>query len=95
MKVTMNEPGDFTFRGSFSVGYPRPSTSFLFGPISRDLRANVTVRIRIPIRREDEANGQARGRRGAETRGGYVGVGRDNACFKNRFHSSRSFTLVP
>ena len=49
MKVTMNEPGDFTFRGSVAVGFPRPSTSFLFGPISRDLRANVTVRIRIPI----------------------------------------------
>ena len=24
-----------------------------------------------------------------------TGVGRDKACFKNRFHSSRSFTLVP
>jgi hypothetical protein len=34
-------------------------------------------------------------RRGIETRGGYVGIGRDNACFPNRFHSRRSFTLVP
>ena len=34
-------------------------------------------------------------RRGVTTRGGYAGVGRDKACFKNRFHSSRSFTLVP
>jgi hypothetical protein len=34
-------------------------------------------------------------RRGAETRGGWVGVGRDNACFPNRYHSKRQFTLVP
>jgi hypothetical protein len=33
--------------------------------------------------------------RGVVTRGGYAGVGRDKACFKNRFHSSRSFTIVP
>jgi hypothetical protein len=93
MKVTMNEPGDFTFRGSIAVGYPRPSTTFLFGPISRDLRANVTVRIRIPIPARFKR--MIKRRRGVKVRGGYAGVGRDNACFKNRFHSSRSFTLVP
>lgn len=93
MKVTMNEPGDFTFRGAVSVGFPRPSTTFLFGPISRDLRANVTVRIRIPIPARFKR--MIRRRRGVETRGGYAGVGRDKACVKNRFHSSRSFTLVP
>ena len=93
MKVTMNEPGDFTFRGSIAVGYPRPSTTFLFGPISRDLRANVTVRLRIPIPARFKR--MIKRRRGVETRGGYAGVGRDNACFKNRFHSSRNFTLVP
>lgn len=93
MKVTMNEPGDFTFRGAMAVGYPRPSTSFLFGPISRDLRANVTVRIRIPI--PARIKRLVKRNPGARTHGGYRGVGRDNACFKNRFHSSRSFTLVP
>ena len=93
MKVTMNEPGDFTFRGAVDVGFPRPSTTFLFGPISRDLRANVTVRIRIPIPARFKR--MIRRRRGVETRGGYAGVGRDKACVKNRFHSSRSFTLVP
>ena len=93
MKVTMNEPGDFTFRGAVSVGFPRPSTTFLFGPISRDLRANVTVRIRIPIPARFKR--MIKRRRGVETRGGYAGVGRDKACVKNRFHSSRSFTLVP
>ena len=93
MKVTMNEPGDFTFRGSMAVGYPRPSTSFLFGPISRDLRANVTVRIRIPI--PARIKRLVKRNPGARTYGGYRGVGRDKACFKNRFHSSRNFTLEP
>ena len=95
MKVTMNEPGDFTFRGSFFVGYPRPSTTFLFGPFKRELRTNVTVRIRIPIPARFKRMIKRAGRRGIETRGGYAGVGRDKACFKNRFHSKRTFTLVP
>ena len=95
MKVTMNEPGDFTFRGSVSVGYPRPGRVFLFGPFERELRANVPVRIRIPISASFKRKIKRAARRGVETRGGYAGVGRDEACFKNRFHSSRSFTLVP
>jgi hypothetical protein len=92
MKVAMNEPGDFTFRGSYSVGQAR---GFIFGPIRRDLRANVPVRIRIPVSPRFKRTIKRAARRGVETRGGYVGVGRDNACFPNRFHSSRSFTLVP
>jgi hypothetical protein len=95
MRVTMNEPGDFTFRGSYSVGAPRPGRAFAFGPIRRDLRARVTVRIRIPISPRFRRMIKRAARRGVETRGGYVGVGRDNACFANRFHSRRSFTLVP
>jgi hypothetical protein len=95
MKVTMNEPGDFTFRGSVSVGSPRPGRSFRFGPIRRDLRAKVTVRIRIPVPRRFKPMIKRAARRGVETRGGWVGIGRDNACFPNRYHSSRSFTLVP
>ncbi len=95
MKVTMNEPGDFTFRGSVAVGYPRPGRSFLFGPFQRELRANVTARIRIPIPPRFKPMIKRAARRGIETRGGYAGVGRDKACFKNRFHSSRSFTIVP
>lgn len=95
MKVTMNEPGDFSFRGSVSVGQPRPGRTFLIGPIQRDLTANRTVRIRIPIPPRFKPMIKRAARRGVETRGGYVGVGRDNACFPNRFHSRRSFTLVP
>ncbi len=95
MRVTMNERGDFTFRGSFSVGQPGPGRSFVFGPIRRNLRANVTVRIRIPVSPRMKRKIKRAARRGIETRGGYVGIGRDNACFPNRFHSRRSFTLVP
>jgi hypothetical protein len=95
MKVTMNEPGDFSFRGSVAVGRPRPGRTFLFGPFQRELRANVPVRIRITIPPRFKPMIKRAARRGIETRGGYAGVGRDKACFKNRFHSSRSFTLVP
>jgi hypothetical protein len=95
MKVTMNEPGDFTFRGTVSVGQPRPGRVFLFGPFERELRANIPVRVRIPITASFKRKIKRAARRGVETRGGYAGVGRDKACFKNRFHSSRSFTLVP
>jgi hypothetical protein len=93
MKVTMNEPGDFTFRGSYRIGLSR--VGVLFGPFERELRANVPVRIRIPISASFKRKIKRAARRGVETRGGYAGVGRDKACFKNRFHSSRSFTLVP
>ena len=85
----------FSFRGSVSVGQPRPGRAFLFGPIERDLKANITVRIRIPIPPRLKRMIKRAARRGVMTRGGYAGVGRDKACFKNRFHSSRSFTLVP
>jgi hypothetical protein len=95
MKVTMNEPGDFTFRGSVSVGQAAPGRSFLFGPIRRELRPKVPVRIRIPISRQFKRMIKRAARRGVETHGGYVGIGRDNACFPNRYHSSRSFTVVP
>jgi hypothetical protein len=93
MKVTMNEPGDFTFRGSYRIGLSR--VGVLFGPFDRELRANVPVRIRIPISASFKRKIKRAARRGIVTRGGYAGVGRDKACFKNRFHSSRSFTLVP
>ena len=95
MKVTMNEPGDFSFRGSVAVGVPRPGRTFLIGPTTRDLRANVTIRIRIRIPARFKRMIKRAARRGIQTRGGYVGVGRDNACFPNRFHSRRIFTLVP
>jgi hypothetical protein len=93
MKVTMNEPGDFTFRGSYRIGLSR--VGVLFGPFERELRANIPVRIRIPISASFKRKIKRAARRGVETSGGYAGIGRDNACFKNRFHSSRSFTLVP
>ena len=48
VKVTMNEPGDFTFRGSVSVGF-RARDDLPLRADQRDLKANVTVRIRIPI----------------------------------------------
>jgi hypothetical protein len=54
----------------------------------------VPVRIRIPIPARFKRMIKRAGR-GVVTRGGYAGVGRDKACFKNRFHSSRSFTIVP
>jgi hypothetical protein len=95
MKVTMNEPGDFSFRGSVIIGQAGPGQAFLFGPISRDLRANVTIRIRIRIPQRFKSMIKRAARRGVGARGGYAGVGRDRACFPNRFHSKRIFTLVP
>ena len=92
MKVTMNEPGDFSFRGSISIDR---GPGFGFGPIRRELRAKVTVRIRIPVPPRFKPMIKRAARRGVETRGGYVGIGRDNACFPNRFHSRRSFTIGP
>jgi len=95
MKVTMNEAGDFNFRGSVIIGQAGPGRAFLFGPISRDLRANVTTRIRIPISASFKRKIKRAARRGIGARGGYAGVGRDRACFPNRFHSKRLFTIVP
>ena len=93
MKVTMSEPGDFTFRGSYGIGLSR--VGVLFGPFERELRANVPVRIRIPISASFKRKIKRAARRGVVTRGGYAGVGRDKACFPNRSHSRRSFTIVP
>lgn len=106
VSVTLNEPGDVSLRGSFTVGVPPPIKpgdpnpkpypgGFLFGPLRADVRANVPARIRIPVSRKAKRLVKRGARRGKETRGGVVTIGRDSACFKNRAHSSRQFRLVP
>lgn len=91
LSVTSNEPGDF--RGLGSYGWSsRGGVRFRLDAV---LRANVTTRIRIPIGAKAKRMIRRAARRGVETRGGYRAVGRDDACYPNRSHSSRFFTLVP
>jgi hypothetical protein len=90
--VTLSEPGDVSMRGSFFV---TSGPSFPIGPFTRDVRANVPVRIRIRISRKVKRAVKRGARRGKETRGALTTVGRDSACFKNRSHSDRLFKLVP
>jgi hypothetical protein len=93
MKVTMDEQGDVTVRGGYIVDGQRQGVPF--GPIRRVLRASVTARIRLPIPATTKRGIKRAARRGRAARGSAVSIGRDNACFFNRFHSSRSFKLVP
>jgi hypothetical protein len=93
MKVTMNEPGDITVRGGYIVDGQRQGVPY--GPIRRDLRTGVTARITLPIPATTKRMIKRAARRGRAAHGSAVSVGRDNACFFNRFHSSRSFKLVP
>jgi hypothetical protein len=93
MKVTMNEPGDITVRGGYIVDGQRLGVSY--GPIRRDLRAGVTARIVLPVPAKTKRLVKRAARRGRAAHGSAVSIGRDNACFPNRYHSSRSFRLVP
>jgi hypothetical protein len=105
VKVKLTNNGTISMRGSFYAqlgpipptdpNNPKPPPgSFVFGPIKRDLRADVTARVRIPIPVRARAWVKRAARRGNETRGGLVSVAR-GTCEKARWHSSRQFELLP
>jgi len=93
IRVTLDEPGDVEVHGSILVGSARPA--FTFGPLFRDVSANVPIRIRIPITRRARRLVKRGARRGKPIRGILATNGRDTACFRNRSHSDRIFKVVP
>jgi hypothetical protein len=105
VKVKLTNNGTISMRGSFYAqlgpipptdpNNPKPPPgSFVFGPIKRDLRANVTARVRIPISVRARALVKRAARRGNKTRGGLVSIAQ-GTCERARWHSSRQFELVP
>ena len=105
VKVKLTNNGTISMRGSFYAqlgpipptdpNNPKPPPgSFVFGPIKRELRANVTARVRIPIPVRARALVKRAARRGNKTRGGLVSIGQ-GTCERARWHSSRQFELVP
>jgi hypothetical protein len=70
-------------------------TGFPWGPIERKLRKNKTIRLRVPISRKAKRAMKRELRKGQLVRLSVVSLGKDNACFPNRFHSERIITLTP
>jgi hypothetical protein len=91
VKVRMNERGSISMRGAGFGGH----SGFPYGPIVRKLKKNKTIRIRIPFSRKAKSALKRELGRGQLVRVSAVSVGKDNACFPNRFHSSRIITLKP
>jgi hypothetical protein len=98
LRFVLNEDGDVTTRGAAVVQNPRRSRFFAstrWGPIQRHVRANVPVRIKQPLSAAFRRAVKRGARRGFRTSVTITTVGRDYACPQNRFHSSRSYELVP
>jgi hypothetical protein len=105
-KVTLSNNGSISMRGSFYAptgrpipridpNNPRPLPgAFVFGPIARNLKAGVSVRVRIPISRKAKAAVKRASRRGDETRGSLISVAK-GTCERAKWHSNRQFHLVP
>lgn len=91
VKFRMNELGSVSTRGAVFGG----RSGFPYGPIERKLKKNRTIRIRIPISRKAKRAMKRELARGQLVRLSVVSVGKDNACFPNRYHSSRIITLKP
>jgi hypothetical protein len=99
--VTLSEAGDVNLRGSIVAGDLRRRTSgpipnaFVYGPIRRDVKARTPTRIAIPLSRRARRAVKRAAKRGEQSVGYVVTIGRDDACFRNRAHSSRHVRLVP
>jgi hypothetical protein len=99
--ITLSEAGDVNLRGSIVAGKIRRRTTgpipngFVYGPIRRDVKARIATRIPIPLPRKARRAVKRAAKRGEDSVGYVVTIGRDNACFKNRAHSSRQVKLVP
>jgi len=91
--VTLSEPGDVSLHGSVLIGSARPVG--VFGPLVRDVRANVPVRVKIPISRRTKRLVKRGARHRKLTRLILATNGRDRACFRNNAHSDRQVTLLP
>jgi hypothetical protein len=91
VKFRMNERGSVSTRGAVFGGL----TGFPWGPIERKLRKNKTIRLRVPISRKAKRAMKRELRKGQLVRLSVVSLGKDNACFPNRFHSERIITLTP
>jgi hypothetical protein len=101
LRFRLNEDGDVTTRGSAIVGTPRragpppASKSIVWGPVTRQVKAGVPVRIKIPLTARFRRAVKRGARLGEKTRAFVVTIGRDNNCFRNRAHSSREYELTP
>jgi hypothetical protein len=99
--ITLSEDGDVNLRGSIVAGDIRRRTSgpipnaFFYGPIRRDVKAGAPTRIPIPLPRKARRAVRRAAKRGEQSVGYVVTIGRDDACFRNRAHSSRQVKLVP
>jgi hypothetical protein len=91
VKFRMNELGSVSTRGATFGGH----SGFPWGPIERKLRKNRTLRLKVPISRKAKRAMKRELRRGQLVRLSVVSVGKDNACFPNRYHSERIVTLKP
>jgi len=99
VRFRLNKDGDVSTRGSILIttprgGYPKPSDSLAWGPIRREVKAGVPVRVKIPITARFKRNIKRGLRRGKLIRAFVVSVGRDMNCNPLRFHSSREYELT-
>jgi hypothetical protein len=101
LRFTLNEDGDISVRGSAWVGRlghrgvrPGPKT-IIWGPINRDLKAGVPVRIKFPMTARFRRAVRRGARRGEETRVSITTLGRDINCFRNKTYSARAYYLTP
>jgi hypothetical protein len=98
LRFVLNEDGDVNVRGSAVVNHSRRNrqvASMIWGPIRRDVKANVPVRVRIPLTAAFRRAVKRYARRGFEAKGYAVTIGRDMNCSPNRAHSSRAYDLTP
>ena len=89
VKFRMNELGSVSTRGAVFGG----RSGFPYGPIVLKLPKNRTIRIRIPMSAKAKSAMKRELARGQLVRLSVVSVGKDNACFPNRYHSSRIIKL--
>jgi hypothetical protein len=98
LRFVLNEDGDVNVRGSAVVDHPRrgrPLASMVWGPIRRKVKANVPVRIKIPLTAAFRRAVKRYAKQGSEARGYAITIGRDMNCSPNRAHSSRTYRLTP
>lgn len=99
LRFLLNKDGDFSTRGSFLISdpahpsIPTPRDSLIWGPIRREVKAGVPVRVKIPITATFKRSVKRALRRHKLVRAFVVSVGRDKNCNPLRFHSSREYEL--
>jgi hypothetical protein len=99
VRFRLSKDGDFSTRGSLLIQplggrIPKRSDGMAWGPIRREVKAGVPVRVKIPIPSNFKRRVKSGLRRGQLIRAFVVSVGRDLNCNPLRFHSSREYELT-